>query len=64
MIILKWLAVIMFAAALFGLGTLFITSDKGTLQKVPPNRPAPRRNPDRDCSPVFRSRETKLFLAG
>ncbi|AIK42494.1 MULTISPECIES: hypothetical protein [Brucella/Ochrobactrum group] len=40
MIILKWLAVIMFAAALFGLGTLFITSDKGDVSPESPTQPS------------------------
>ncbi|WP_043061991.1 hypothetical protein [Brucella anthropi] len=62
MIILKWLAVIMFAAALFGLGTLFITSDKGDVSPESPTQPsAPRRNPDRDCSPVFFDRAKQNY---
>ncbi len=44
---LKWLAVVMFAVALLGLGSLFITSDKGTSRRrAQPNRPALPRSPD------------------
>lgn len=38
MITLKWLAVVMFVVALLGLGSLFITSDKGD---VSPDSPTP-----------------------
>ncbi|MBC2887108.1 hypothetical protein H7Q97_17120 [Ochrobactrum sp. CM-21-5] len=41
MIILKWLAVIMFAVALLGVGSLFITSDKGDLSPESPTQPSP-----------------------
>ncbi|WP_266064027.1 hypothetical protein [Brucella intermedia] len=37
---LKWLAVVMFAVALLGLGSLFITSDKGDVSPEGPTQPA------------------------
>ncbi|MCO7728592.1 MULTISPECIES: hypothetical protein [Brucella/Ochrobactrum group] len=40
MITLKWLAVLMFAVALLGLASLFITSDKGDVSPESPTPPA------------------------
>ncbi len=40
MIILKWLAVVMFAVALPGLGTLFITLCKGGVSPDSPTQPS------------------------
>ncbi|MFD2652088.1 hypothetical protein [Brucella rhizosphaerae] len=37
---LKWLAVVMFAVALQGLGSLFITSDKGDVSPESPTQTA------------------------
>jgi len=39
MVTLKWLAVVMFAVALLGLGSLFITSDKGDVSPESPSQP-------------------------